>query len=178
MATVDATDARLSTHEEMRRTLMNFLHYDCETGEFTCIKQSGKRLVGSKVGTISDGYLLIGFGKYRDRAHRLAWLYSYGYMPKEIDHINGNRMDNKLCNLREVTHKENTQNQVHLRKNNTSGFAGVSFFKGTKKYSAYICFDGKKRHLGYFDDPKEAHFVYLSEKRKYFNAEPKNDYRN
>lgn len=167
MTSISSTDARLSTHEEVRKSLMDVLSYNPETGAFTCIKGSGKRKIGDKVGTASLGYILIGFNGYKDRAHRLAWLYSYGYMPKEIDHINGNRSDNRLCNLREVTHKQNTQNLVNPRKNNTTGFAGVSFFKGTNKYSACICIDGKKVHLGYFEKPDVAHQKYLEAKRKH-----------
>jgi hypothetical protein len=166
MATIDATEARLTTHEEMLAALKEYLYYDPDTGEFSCIKPSGKRKAGQKVGTKNNGYLQIGFGGFRDRAHRLAWLYVHGVMPTEIDHINGNRMDNRLCNLRNVSHKLNSQNVRKPPSHNSTGFLGVSYFKASKKYSSYITIDGKKKHLGYFHNPDEAHQVYLQAKRK------------
>jgi hypothetical protein len=159
MANVDATDARLSKLKE-------YLFYNPETGVFSCIKPSGKRKVGDRVGAVSGGYLQIGFGMYRERAHRLAWLYMYGEMPKVIDHINGNRSDNRLCNLRNVTQQENVQNYRNVPKHNNTGYLGVSYFKATNKFSAYVTNNYKKIHLGYFDDPKVAHEAYLTAKRK------------
>jgi hypothetical protein len=122
------------------------------------------------VGVVNGRYLQIGFGGYRDRAHRLAWLYVHGVIPKEIDHINGNGLDNRICNLREVTHQQNVHNLVRPPKHNSSGFMGVSFFKSTNRFSSYIQVDGKKRHLGYYDTAQEAHQVYLSAKRRYHSS--------
>jgi len=163
-------DKRFSVHEAMRSALIQHLSYNPDTGEFTRIKPSGRSRIGSRVGVVNGRYLQIGFGGYRDRAHRLAWLYVHGVIPKEIDHINGNGLDNRICNLREVTHQQNIHNLVRPPKHNSSGFMGVSFFKGTNRFSSYIQVDGKKRHLGYYDTAQEAHQVYLSAKRRYHSS--------
>lgn len=149
---------------------MQHLLYDPKTGEFTRIKNSGPKRAGSRVGVVNGRYLQIGFGGYRDRAHRLAWLYVYGSIPKEIDHINGNGLDNRIDNLRAVTHQQNIHNLVKPPRHNSSGFMGVSFFKGTNRFSSYIQVDGKKRHLGYFDTALQAHQTYLEAKRKYHSS--------
>jgi hypothetical protein len=159
MTTIDKTDARLSKLKE-------YLSYDPDTGVFSCIKPSGKRKVGDLVGTINGRYLQIGFGMQRERAHRLAWLYVHGEMPKVIDHINGNGLDNRLCNLRNVSQQENVHNYRNVPKHNKTGYLGVSYFKATNKFSAYVTNNYKKIHLGYFDDPKVAHQAYLTAKRK------------
>jgi hypothetical protein len=159
MTTVDKTDARLAKLKE-------YLCYNPETGVFSCIKPSGKRKVGDRVGVVNDGYLQIGFARYRDRAHRLAWLYAHGEMPKVIDHINGNRLDNRLCNLRNVTQQENVQNYRVVPKHNSTGYLGVSYYKAGRKFSACVSNNYKKIHLGYFDDPEIAHQAYLAAKRK------------
>ena len=160
-------DKRLSVHEAKHQALMQHLTYDPLTGEFQRIKASGTKKPGSRVGVINGRYIQINFGGYRDRAHRLAWLFVHGYMPKEIDHINGNGLDNRLSNLREVTHQQNLHNHIRPPRHNSTGFMGVSFFKGTNRFSSYIQVDGKKKHLGYFDTPHEAHQVYLQAKRRY-----------
>ena len=159
MTTIDKTDARLSKLKE-------YLSYNPDTGVFSCIKPSGKRKVGDLVGTINGRYLQIGFGMQRERAHRLAWLYVHGEMPKVIDHINGTGLDNRLCNLRNVTQKENVHNYRIVPKHNSTGYLGVSYFKASNKFSAYVTNNYKKIHLGYFDDPKVAHQTYLTAKRK------------
>lgn len=76
-----------------------------------------------------------------------------------VDHINGDGLDNRRQNLREATRQQNAMNQRRSRRN-TSGFKGVSFFKRTGRYRAYIGFDGAARHLGYFDTPEEAARAY------------------
>lgn len=159
MTTIDKTDARLAKLKE-------YLSYNPETGVFSCIKPSGKRRVGDRVGVVNGGYLQIGFALYRDRAHRLAWLYVHGEMPKVIDHINGNRLDNRLCNLRNVTQQENVQNYRVIPKHNSTGYLGVSYYKAGKKFSACVSNNYKKIHLGYFDNPEIAHQAYLTAKRK------------
>jgi hypothetical protein len=100
------------------------------------------------------------------RGHQFAWFLTYGYIPKTLDHINGNGLDNRLCNLREVTQQQNLHNHRKPPKHNTSGFLGVSYYKAGKKFSAHINLDGKKIHLGYFDEPDVAHQAYLTAKRE------------
>lgn len=75
------------------------------------------------------------------------------------DHINGDTLDNRRCNLRVATHKENLTNRG-MQRNNTAGFKGVSVYKRTGKYTAQIHVDSIKHHLGYFDTPIQAHKAY------------------
>lgn len=75
------------------------------------------------------------------------------------DHINGDGLDNRRCNLRECTHGQNQMNQK-LPKNNTSGYKGVSWNKRCKKWQVRIYVEGKETHLGYFKDIVEAAKVY------------------
>ena len=72
-----------------------------------------------------------------------------------VDHVDNNRLNNNVENLRWATHRENSMNQK-ISSNNTSGFKGISFHKKTNKWTSYIFFDGKKQHLGYFDKIEDA----------------------
>jgi len=80
----------------------------------------------------------------------------------EVDHINGNGLNNCRWNLREATHSENNQNMKGTRKQNKSNLPGVGQYKG--KYRARITVDGKTKYLGYFDTPEAAHTEYLKAK--------------
>ena len=106
--------------------------------------------------TSRDGYMSVMFFGCARLLHRLAFAAYYGRPPKDqLDHINGNRSDNRLCNLREVTNMKNCQNQK-MPKHNSSGHIGVSYFKQTGKWHAYIRAEGKRQHLGFFDDIVDA----------------------
>ena len=149
-----------------KELVSEYLAYDPETGVFTRRKASGPKRVGDKVGVVNEGYLQVGVCGKKLRGHQLAWFMTHGYIPKTLDHINGNGLDNRLCNLREVTQQQNIHNHRKPPKHNTSGFLGVSYYKAGNKFSAHINLDGKKIHLGYFDEPEIAHQAYLNAKRK------------
>lgn len=85
---------------------------------------------------------------------------------KQIDHINGNKLDNRRCNLREATHQQNNFNKPRLKRN-TPGFKGVSYRKDIDKYRAYISVNYKQISLGCFDTPEEAHQAYCNAAKKY-----------
>jgi len=85
----------------------------------------------------------------------------------DVDHINGNGLDNRRENLRVCTHAENQRNR-RKNKDNTSGFKGVFWHKNRKRYQAQIKICGKKIHLGYFLDPAEAAHAYDEAAKKYF----------
>lgn len=164
------TKAKVINFLELTQSeLKKYLHYDPITGLFTRIRSTTNNV---KVGDICShkcdkGYLRFRVNKVLYRAHRLAWLYMTGEMPKNfIDHINGDRSDNRFCNLREVTNAENAQNRRIQQKGGKSGLLGVSFDKKTKKYRSRITVDGKTINLGFFETPQEAHSVYLDSKRK------------
>lgn len=100
----------------------------------------------------NKGYLEGSILGHRHLAHRIAWKMFYGADPVgEIDHLNKDRSDNRICNLREGPHRLNMRNQS-LSSANTSGFCGVYFHKRVGRWQASIRVNGVARHLGYFDD--------------------------
>ena len=104
----------------------------------------------------SDGYILVGVFGTLYKAHRLAWLMTYGVWHKEqIDHINHIPSDNRMSNLRGVSSYENSRNQT-LRSDNTSGCFGVCWHKSTGKWVSRITVKRKRIHLGLFTDKREA----------------------
>lgn len=98
--------------------------------------------------------------------HRLIFMMFYGYMPNEIDHINGNRSDNRIENLRPATNTQNQQN-AKIRKDNKSGAKGVYWFKELKKWKVDIAIKGKRKYIGVFDDLELAELVAQEARDKY-----------
>jgi len=144
--------------------LREFLHYDQDSGVFTWkVKRRPCFNVGDEAGgegASKDGYIRIRVNRIKYLAHRLAWLYVLGqFPPYHIDHINGNRKDNRIANLRQATRIENARNRAR-RKDNTSGFTGVSFDNKTKKWKVQCSAEGKRIVIGYFKTPLEASEVY------------------
>lgn len=135
------------THERLH----NLLNYEPETGFFYS-KANGK-----KVGSITDcGYRIISVLGESLSAHRLAWLYVYGYVPENwIDHINQKKDDNRISNLREVSPLCSARNRP-IRSDNTSGVVGVCWHKNSGKWVAGIKLNGKRVHLGIFKTKIEA----------------------
>jgi len=108
--------------------------------------------IGRKAGNMRpDGYIQLTVDKKNYRGHRLIFMLHHGYMPVYIDHINGNRSDNRIENLRDATSNENNQNST-IRKDNKSGVKGVYFNKNANKWAAQIRVDKRINHLGYFTD--------------------------
>jgi hypothetical protein len=102
------------------------------------------------------GYLVGEIFTQWQAAHRVAWAIYYGRWPNgHIDHINQQRNDNRISNLRDVTQAENSQNK-RMHKNNKSGVIGVSWYPSTKKWAADIGINGKRTRLGYFASIEEA----------------------
>jgi hypothetical protein len=90
------------------------------------------------------------------KSHRLAWFYVNGKFPDgEIDHINGNTLDNRICNLRDVSSEGNCRNRTK-RADNKSGVTGVLWYPPSGKWQAAIVHNKKKIHLGYFVDIEDA----------------------
>ena len=138
--------------------LRELLHYDQETGIFTRKVSTASRVkVGDVAGSLDGaGYLNIRVCSRKHQAHRLAWLYIHGSWPKDqIDHINRNRSDNRIANLREVTNKQNNQNKSK-RSDNTSGHSGVCWHKRISKWQVKIRHNYKQISLGYFTTLEEA----------------------
>lgn len=119
-----------------------------------------KKLVINKSNT-SEGYCTVGIKKHIFKYHRILWILNYGEIPRgmQIDHINGNRSDNRLENLRLVTARQNQQN----RNNHRNGkLAGSRFHSLSGKWQAYIRINNKQKSLGYFDTEHEAHVAYVN----------------
>jgi hypothetical protein len=108
-----------------------------------------------------SGYVVIKFMKKTTTVHRIIFLYHHGYLPKGIDHINGDKSDNRIENLRDASHCQNMWN-VKKKAANTSGYKGVSFHKPAKKWISQIKKDNKHYYLGLFDCPKKAYEAYCN----------------
>lgn len=146
--------------EEAKR----LLRYNPETGELTIKVAENGRQKAAYMRT--DGYLGVCLCNSRYLAHRVIWYMHYGEVPGGfIDHINRDRSDNRICNLRLTTRLENNQNKFGPYKNNTVGLPGITNQKG--KYRARIRVNCKLISLGYFDTKEEAYEAYLAAKRKY-----------
>jgi hypothetical protein len=149
--------------------LKTLLEYCPETGIFyRKVKTTNSINAGDVAGCINSiGYRTISLNNRSYLAHRLVWLYAFGYFPKFIDHINGDRGDNRLANLREASRSENNRN-CGMRSNNSSGYKGVSFVSRCNKWRAFINIDNKQIHLGYFNSAVLANEAYKSASLKYF----------
>jgi len=162
------TDANLST---LILRLHELLTYNGETGVFTWKKRtSNAARLGGVAGSLSHGYREIGIDGERYRAHRLVWLLTHGRWPTAfIDHINGDRDDNRLCNLREASSMENSRN-MRRHRDNRAGFKGATYCP--KRYhlpwQSRICVKGKTRPLGWYATAEEAHQAYLKAAREVF----------
>lgn len=114
------------------------------------------RYSGKPCGVKSQGYFLVSVFKKRVLAHRLVWLFVHGEWPKhDIDHINGDRADNRLANLRAVTRAENLKNRA-VGRGNKSGTMGVDWFSPAKLWRARVYDNGKEISLGYFQTKELA----------------------
>jgi hypothetical protein len=138
--------------------LRELLSYNPESGELRWKVKRGRTTgVNSIAGSVDrKGYLAVKVSGETYRAHRICWALYYGEDPElNIDHINGQRSDNHIANLRLATISENNYN-IGMKSNNTSGHRGVSYRNDTKKWRAYITIDGQKKWLGVYDCVEEA----------------------
>lgn len=155
------------TQDELKAELF----YIEETGVFVRNKKTrGKKPnAGCFAGCLDkDGYIRITVLGKPYQAHRLAWLYVYGRFPeKYIDHINGQRNDNRISNLRDVDMTTNMQNiRKSMSSNKTCGLLGASKETNRNAFKAQIQINGKKITIGYYKTPQEAHQAYLVKKRE------------
>lgn len=150
--------------------LNEVMNYDRDTGIVIYRAATSSRTkVGAVAGCLRpDGYLAIKVDGYRTLLHRAVIAMTSGEWPKGVvDHINGDRSDNRLCNLRVVSHMGNIQNQRRPQKSNkTSGLLGASWHQPSQKWQSKISVNCVITHLGLFDTPEEAHGAYVEAKRR------------
>lgn len=146
--------------------LKSVLSYNPETGVFVWTINSKSGKPGRVAGSLSNGYRVVPIHERFYTAHRLAWLYVHGYFPSRIDHINGDRDDNRIANLRIADASQNGANK-RRPENNTSGAKGVQKIGGGK-YAAFITVRGKQKCVGKFDTLQEASDAYLAAAKEGF----------
>ena len=145
-----------------QKELKELFDYDKDTGIFTWRVDKGTAKKGSVAGCESKGYISIRINGKLYLAHRLVWLYIYGYFPENlIDHNNGIKNDNRISNLTPVGYRCNGQN-CNLSSANKSGYNGVHWDKRDKKWISQIRFNGKPINLGSYDCKLEAGLARLT----------------
>lgn len=138
--------------------LKEMLDYDQETGLFKWrTRKANAVFPGDAAGCLNNfGYVRIGIGRKSYMAHRLAWLYCYGEWPETmIDHVNGNKSDNRITNLRKATRSQNTLN-TKTHRNQTSKIRGVDWVKNRKKWMVRIQIEGARKTIGLFSSLDDA----------------------
>ncbi len=158
------------THERV----LELFSYNESTGVVTRRITVGRRgKAGSLVGCLTKkGYLSVRIDGRFYLLHRVIFMYVYGRMPEQqIDHINGIKTDNRICNLREATESQNSQN-VKSHADSTSGLLGVSWRGSLGKWRASIGVDGIHKHLGYFSSKESAYDAYKIAKNELHKFQP------
>jgi hypothetical protein len=159
----------MTPHEKLllMQRAAEMVDYNSETGAITWRRRDvyvrgwSNKLAGKECGVINTGYRVIAFRfgpsrRFMVMAHRLAWFISFGVMPSgEIDHINRDRADNRIANLRDVSSSMNKRNFAR-KGNNTSGVPGVNWDKHRGKWFARARVDGRAYNLGRFDELTDA----------------------
>lgn len=149
--------------------LRELLDYNPLTGGFTWTKPTSNRVkAGDGLREISTwGYWMVTIDGKTYGAHRLAWFYVHGEWPKQdIDHINGDRKDNRITNLRDVSKRVNQENRRKANINSRSGLLGAWFHRTSGLWHSRITTNGVSYSLGYFRDKNDAHQAYLTAKRR------------
>jgi hypothetical protein len=145
--------------------IRSLLDYNPETGHLTWRRnRSGTAYAGSRAGNVNcNGYRIIGLNGKRFQEHRICWLHFYGVLPDlDLDHINGNRSDNRIANLRPATDSQNQANKDASPRNTSCGVKGVTWHKRCAKWQASITINGKRRYLGVFASLDDAASAYMS----------------
>lgn len=156
-------------------------NYDKETGILSWRNDSGmgaRYPAGSEVGSVdlsgpklTKSYRRVNLGGTHFYVHRVIWVWVAGVQPEnEIDHIDGNGLNNKWENLRSVSRLQNAKNR-RINTNNTSGTAGITYRKDSDRWRARIAVDGKVIFLGSYDDKQDAINARKEAERKYYEVD-------
>lgn len=152
-------------HKITQDRLKSLLTYDPGTGVFM---RNGKRAGYSH----HSGYRYVGIAGEKIIEHRLAWFYVYGVWPTaDLDHINRDRSDNRIINLREANRAANCQNQP-IRRSNKSGITGVYYHKVSGKWAASISVNKRQIHLGVYGTAQEAAEIRRKAELTYYPYRP------
>lgn len=147
-------------------------YFEYKDGDLYWIKapyRNKENQIGQIAGSIhKTGYRHITWMNKIHKAHRLIFLLQNGYLPKEIDHINGDRADNRIENLREATRSQNQFNKSMQR--NMSGHRGVTWHKKTQKWAVRVMMNNVSRSFGYYDDLEFAALVAEEARIKLFGG--------
>lgn len=160
------TRRAIVTAELTHAELLARLRYCPKTGAFTWARRVANCLRGGEQAGCIDsyGYRLISIRGVPFKAHKLAWFYMTGEWPREqIDHINGEKDDNRWTNLREAPGSINHENRRAAKRGSKTGYLGVTFERG--KYRAAIATNRREVKLGTFKTAEEASAAYLDAKR-------------
>lgn len=160
----------MADHHLTYDRLRELVDYNPSTGTFRWRVADRRRKVGQKAGGAALGYWSLGIDKRKYQAHRLAWLYVYGAWPDgEVDHINRDRQDNRIQNLRLASREQNGAN-CSLSRSNTSGVKGVTWCKRSGKWKAAIMVKRNRLNLGYYDSVANAAAAYDSAAARAFGC--------
>jgi len=142
--------------------------FDYRDGALFWRKDRGSNAkAGNRAGRLlKTGYRSIHISGRRYQEHRLVFLWHHGFMPSQIDHVNGDKCDNRIENLREADHSRNQMNTSD-RKNST-GYRGVRFVERTGRWAARIYKNGREIRIGTFDTPEEASAAYKAKATELF----------
>jgi hypothetical protein len=142
--------------------------FDYKDGNLYWRKSSGSRAkIGAKVGCRDKHlYTRVGINGKLYWLHRVIFLHQHGYMPHEVDHINGDPTDNRIENLRAATKSQNMQNK-RCRSDSSSGVKNVYWNNKLDKWVVRMRVEGKLTHIGVFEDIELANFVASEYRDKY-----------
>lgn len=158
---------------DIETELMQMLWYEPNTGQLFWTDAAHKSVRGKQAGTLNRGYIVVMYKAKFYKAHRLAWLLTHGTWPKHsIDHINGNKSDNRLANLRDVDDTRNQQNRFSARVDSQSGLMGASPYRN--RWKSQIRINGEVKYLGVYDTPELAHAAYIQAKKQHHIGREKN----
>jgi hypothetical protein len=151
-----------------RERLHELFNYDPEAGDLIRRVKVANQPAGLIAGSINArGHLNVQVDGKLYAAHRLVFLYHHGWLPKEIDHENRVKTDNRIKNLRPATSSQNKGN-IQLLRSNSSGYRGVSRNSYSGKWHAQIKIHGKQTYLGRADTPEQAAAIYNQAAREHF----------
>lgn len=138
----------------IQNEIKELFHY--QDGKLFSKINSHKRLIDQELGSVNkNGYLQLRINGKLFYLHRMIYLYHHGHLPKFIDHIDGNKCNNKIENLRAADRSQNEYNKK-ISKRNKSGVKGVYWCKTKNKWVSQITFNKNKKYIGCFDNLEEA----------------------